>query len=68
MVKQKQTFTRNGIETMFANINTQSGIITLGLVYKLSVDIRTEKFFVALEEIISSLDPNIKLILLVTLT
>ena len=60
MVKQKQTFTRNGIETIFANINTQSGIITLGLVYKRSVDIRTEKFFVALEEIISSLDPNIK--------
>ena len=37
-----------------------SGIITVGLVYKRSVDIGTENFSIALEEIISSLDPNIK--------
>ena len=32
MVKQEQTFTRNGIETIFADLNTPSGIITVGLV------------------------------------
>ena len=60
MVKPAQTIIRNGIETIFADLNTQSGIITVGLVYKRSVDISTENFSVALEEIISSLDPNIK--------
>ena len=33
---------------------------TVGLVYKRSVDISTENFSIALEEIISSRDPNIK--------
>ena len=60
MVKPAQTIIRNGIETIFADLNTPSGIITVGLVYKRSVDISTENFSVALEEIISSLDPNIK--------
>ena len=59
MVKPDQTFNRNGIETIFADLNTQSGIITFGLVYKRSVDIGTENFSLAIEEIISSLDPNI---------
>ena len=49
MVKPEQTIIRNGIETMFADLNTPSGIITVGLVYKLSVDISTENFSIALE-------------------
>ena len=60
MVKQAQTFFQNFIETIFAHLNTPSGIITVGLVYKRSVDISIENFSIALEEIISSLDPNIK--------
>ena len=39
---------------------TPSGIITVGLVCKRSVDISTENFSIALEEIISPIDPNIK--------
>ena len=60
MVKPAQSIIRNSIETIFADLNTQSGIITVGLVYKRSVDSSTENFSIALEEIISSLDPNIK--------
>ena len=60
MVKLAQTIIRNGIETIFADLNTPSGLITVGLVYKRSVDISTENFAIAPEEIISSLDPNIK--------
>ena len=60
MVKPAQTIIQNGIETIFADLNTPCGIITVGLVYKRSVDISTENFSIALEEIISSLDPNIK--------
>ena len=60
MVKPAQTVILNGIETIFADLNTQSGIITVGLVYKRSFDISTEDFSIGLEEIISSLDPNIK--------
>ena len=60
IVKPVQTFIRNDIETIFADLNTPSGIITVGLVYKRSGDISTENFSIALEEIISSLDPNIK--------
>ena len=60
MVKAAQTIIQNCIETIFADLKTPSGIITVGLVYKLSVDISTENFSLALEEIISSLDPNIK--------
>ena len=59
-VKPAQTFIRNGIETIFADLNTPSGIITVGLVYKRSVGISTENFSIALEEIISSFNPNIK--------
>ena len=60
MVKPAQTIIRNGIETFIADLNTPSGIIIVGLAYKRSVDISTENFSIALEEIISSLDPNIK--------
>ena len=60
MVKPEQTFIRNGIETIFDDLNTPSGIITVGLVYKQSLDISTENFYTAIEEIISSLDPNSK--------
>ena len=67
MVKQEQSFTRNLLETIFADLNTPSGIITVGLtsVYKRCADISTENFFIALEEIISSLDPNIKTYIMV---
>ena len=58
MVKPAQSIIRNGNETIFADLNIPSGIITVGLVYKRTVDIRTENFSIALEEIISSLDPN----------
>ena len=73
MVKPEQTFTRNCIETIFSDLDTQSGIITVGfmivgLVYKRSVDITTENFSIALEEIISSLDPNIKTYIMGELT
>ena len=37
-----------------------SGTITVGLLYKRSVDINTEHFSIVLEEIVSSLDPNTK--------
>ena len=33
-VKPEQTFIRNGIETIFVDLNTPSGIITVGFVYK----------------------------------
>ena len=33
MVKPVQTFIRNDIETIFADLNTPSSIITVGLVY-----------------------------------
>ena len=55
MVKLQQACTRSGIETTFADLNTPSGIITVGLVYKRSIEISTENF-----SIIFSLDPNIK--------
>ena len=51
---------RNGIEIIFADLNTPSAIITVGFMYKRGVDTSTENFSIALEEIISSLDPNIK--------
>ena len=61
MVKPAQIVIRNGIKTIFADLNTPSGIIiTVALVYKRSVDINTENFSTTLVEIISFLDPNIK--------
>ena len=59
MIKLKQSFIRNGIETIFADLNTQGDIITVVLVFKWSVDISTENFSIALEKIISSLYPII---------
>ena len=47
MVKSKQTFIRNGIEPISNGTRR-------------SVDISTENFYIAREEIISSHDPNIK--------
>ena len=44
MVKPVQTFIRNGIETIVADLHTPSGIITVGLVYKRNVDITTVNF------------------------
>ena len=49
MVKPAQTIIRTVIETIFVDLNTQSGIITVGLVYKRSVDISTENFSIALK-------------------
>ena len=60
MLNPEADFYQNGIETIFADLDTPSGIITVGLVYKRSVDISTESFSIALEEIISSFYPNIK--------
>ena len=60
MVNPAQTIIRNVIETIFADLNTPSSIITVSLVYKWSVDISTENFSIALEGMISSLDQNIK--------
>ena len=73
-MKPAQTYIRGGIETIFADLNTPNGIITVGLVYnntpngiiivglvyKLSVDINVENFSTALETIIFSLDPHNK--------
>ena len=59
-IKPELTFICNGIESIFADLTTTYGIIVVGLIYKRSVDISTEKFSVALEPLISSLDPRIK--------
>ena len=55
MVKPGQTLIRNGIETSVADLHTPSCIITLGVVYKWSVDISTENFSLAIENIINFL-------------
>ena len=44
MVKPAQTIIRNGIETIFADLKTPSGMIAVGLVNELSADISTENF------------------------
>ena len=43
-----------------AELTTTNGIIAVGLIYKRSVDISTEKVSVAMEPLISSLDPHVK--------
>ena len=47
-------------ESIFPELTTTNGVIVVGLIYKRSVDISTEKFSVALEPLISSLDPRVK--------
>ena len=37
-IKPQQTFIRNGIESIFAELITTNGIIVVGLIYKRSVD------------------------------
>ena len=59
-IKPEQTFILNCIELIFAELTTTNGIIVVGLIYKCSVDISTDNFSVALEPLISSLDPRIK--------
>ena len=59
-IKPELTFIRNGIESIFAELTTTNGIIVDGLIYKRSVDISTERFSVALEPFISSLNPRVK--------
>ena len=58
-IKPEQTFIRNCIESIFAELPTTNGIIVVGLIYKRSVDISTEKCSVALEPLFSSLDPRV---------
>ena len=60
-IKPEQTFIRNGIESIFPELTTINGITVVGLIYKRSVDISTENFSVALEPLISSLDPRVKI-------
>ena len=48
IVKPAETIILNGIETIFADLNTPSGIISVGLVYKRSEDISIENFSIAL--------------------
>ena len=48
------------LNQIFAELTTTNGIIMFGLVYKHSIDISTEIFYVALEPLISSLDPHVK--------
>ena len=57
-IKPELTFIRNGIESIFAELTTTNCIIVVGLIYKRSIDISTEKFSVALEPLISSLNPK----------
>ena len=57
---RKQTFIRNGIGPIFAELTTTNGIIVVGLIYKRSIDISSEKISVALEPLISSPDPSVK--------
>ena len=52
LVKPEQTVIQDGIETVFADLNKPNSIITLDLLYKLSVDNNTENFF-EVKEIIS---------------
>ena len=59
-IKKEQTFIRNGIESTFAELTTTNGIIMFDLIYKRSVDISAEKFSVALEPLISTLEPRVK--------
>ena len=59
-IKHEQTFIRNGIKSIFTELTTTNGIIVDGLIYKRSVDISTENFSVALDPLISSLDPRVK--------
>ena len=59
-IKPEQTFIRNGIESIFAELTTTNGITVVGLIYMCSVDISTENFSVVLEPLISSLDPLVK--------
>ena len=67
-IKPDQTFIRNGIESIFAELTTTNGIIVVGLIYKRSVDISTEKFSVVLEPLIYSLDPCVKTYIMGDLT
>ena len=48
------------LNQFFAELTTTYGIIVVGLIYKRSVDISTKKYSVALEPLISSLDPRDK--------
>ena len=48
-IKPELTFICNDTESFFAELTTPNGIIVVGLIYKCSVDLSTEKFSVALE-------------------
>ena len=59
-IQLEQTFILNGIESIFAELSTNNGIIVVGISYKRIVDISTDKFLVTLEPLISSLNPRVK--------
>ena len=59
-IKPEQTFIRNGIKSIFAELTTTNVIIVVGLIYKHSVYISTENVSVALEPLIFSLDSCVK--------
>ena len=62
-IKPDQTFIRNAIESIFAELTATNGIIVVRLIYKRSVDIyiSTEKISIVLEPLISSLIHVLKL-------
>ena len=60
-IKPDQTFIRNGIVSIFAELTATNGIIVVCLIYKRSVDISTDNSSVALEPLIFSLYPHVKI-------
>lgn len=60
-IRPQQSVIRDGIETLFADITTPNdGIITVGVVYRRSINIRIRDFSLALDEIITSLNARNK--------
>ena len=49
------------LNQFFAELTTTNGVIVVGLIYKRSVDLSTKKNSVALEPLISSVDPRGKI-------
>ena len=42
-IKPEQTFIRNSVESICAELTTTNGIIVVGLIYKRSADVSTKK-------------------------
>ena len=61
IIKPEQSFICNGIESLFfTELGITNGIIEVGLIYMHSVHKSTDNFSVALEPLISALDPRVK--------